>query len=48
VQNPAVTTVNSAPNETPGLLLPSALLVTIGAQLLAALMLVDFGFPAFL
>ncbi len=31
-----------------GLLLPGALLVAIGAQLLAALMLIDLGLPAFL
>jgi hypothetical protein len=30
-----------------GLLLPGALLVTIGAKLFAALMFVDFGFAAF-
>jgi hypothetical protein len=30
-----------------GLLLPGALLVAIGPQLLAALVLIDFRFPAF-
>jgi len=29
------------------LLLPGALLVTMGAQLLAPFMLIDFGFPTF-
>jgi hypothetical protein len=34
--------------EPSGLLLPGALLVTIGAQLLAPLVFINFSFPAFL